>query len=261
LKLKFGAIVLVALVVVIGILLVVLRSGLNDKLETLYGNSGTKGLFVAELLADELQPIVENGTDPPDVQQIIEQIVDEYYKSVSGIYSVRYILIQDGSGFVIADTFKKTPPSWLVDKNPPAGKKHCEPWKTKDEKIYFDCAVPLKLPDEAIGAVRAGILQQNPQSPILQKLKTEHVNEVFRPLFYLSLPLVIVITVLLIVAFWYFVIRRIRFLSEATERMSFGDLETIVPMKSPDEIGNLEDTLERMRANLKDAIERLKRRK
>jgi HAMP domain-containing protein len=43
--------------------------------------------------------------------------------------------------------------------------------------------------------------------------------------------------------------------------MSFGDLETVVPMKNQDEIGTLEDTLERMRANLKDAIERLKRRK
>jgi HAMP domain-containing protein len=43
--------------------------------------------------------------------------------------------------------------------------------------------------------------------------------------------------------------------------MSFGDLETVIPVHSQDEIGVLEDTLERMRANLKDAIERLKRRK
>ena len=55
-------------------------------------------------------------------------------------------------------------------------------------------------------------------------------------------------------------VRRILAISQATERMSFGDLETVVDVKTQDEIGVLEDTLERMRANLKDAIERLKRR-
>jgi HAMP domain-containing protein len=262
LKWKFGVVVLIVLVIVISIPLYLLQGSFTRKLDVLYGAPDLKGLFVAELLANDIKPLIEQNVDSPEVQQNLEQTVNTYYKSVYGMYSVRYIFIQDGAGFVIADTFQDTVPQWLVEKNPLTGKKHCEPWKSsKDERVYFDCAVPLNFPKGGIGAVRAGILQQNPQSPILEKLKTEHLKGVFRPIVVFSVLLVIMVTVVLTLAFWYFVIRRIRFLSEATERMSFGDLETVVPIKSQDEIGTLEDTLERMRMNLKDAIERLKRRK
>jgi nitrogen fixation/metabolism regulation signal transduction histidine kinase len=87
------------------------------------------------------------------------------------------------------------------------------------------------------------------------------VDGVFNPIFYMALLFVVILSVLLTLAFWYLVLRRVVGITEATERMSFGDLDTVVPIKSQDEIGTLEDTLERMRANLKDAIERLKRRK
>jgi HAMP domain-containing protein len=180
------------------------------------------------------------------------------------MYNVRYILVQDGAGEVIADTFTDVAQDWLVKMNPPnpAGTKHCEPWKSsKDEKIYFDCAVPIKYPKGGMGAVRAGISQQNPQSPFLEKLKTAQLSGIFRKPTIIAILLVILFSVLCILAFWYFMLRRIKALTDAAERMSFGDLETIVPIKSQDEIGVLEDTLERMRMNLKDAIERLKRRK
>lgn len=265
---KFGVVILIVLVIVIGIPLYLLQGSLTHKLDVLYGAPDTKGLFVAEILARELNPLMEQNIDSPDVQQNLKQKLITYYNAVKGMYSVRYLLVQvvqDGSGVVIADTFPEVIPQWLVEKNPPTGKQHCESFKSSDEKIYFDCAVPLNLPKGGPGAVRAGILQQNPQSSStdnpLEKFKAEHVKGVFRPIVVLVVGLVIMITVLATLAFWYFVLRRIASLSEATERMSFGDLETVVPIKSQDEIGALEDTLERMRVNLKDAIERLKRRK
>lgn len=266
LKLKFGVFILLVLIVVVGILLIVLKGVLNREFEMFYGVSNTtKGLFVAELLAAEVKPIVERDVDILEVQQELQQIVNSTYKAVYGIYSVRYMYLQGSSGNVLVDTFgkDKTVPQSIVDLIP-LGEERCAPFNSGGYK-YYDCALPLALKDKttgekSTGAVRVGIIDQNPQS-LGQKLKTEHVNGVFKPVLYLSVLLVLVITVLLTLAFWYFVIRRIVFLSEAAERMSFGDLETVVPMKSQDEIGTLEDTLERMRANLKDAIERLKRRK
>jgi HAMP domain-containing protein len=265
LKWKSGVVVFVALLIVIVILLVVLRKSLNREFEALYGASSTKGLFVAELLATELRPIVGRDGDSLEVQQKVQEIVN-IYKSIYGIYGVRYLLVQDSSGGLVADTFKGTVSQSLVELNPLSEEKRCISFPDKAGNQYFDCALPLKLKDkitdkESTGAVRVGVMEQNPQSLVWQKLKTEHVKGVFNPIFYISLLLAIVLSVLLTLAFWYLVIRRIVFITEATERMSFGDLETVVPIKSQDEIGTLEDALERMRANLKDAIERLKRRK
>lgn len=267
LKLKFGAIILVVLAIVVVILLAVLRGALNSEFDMFYGAPNTKGLFVAELLGAEIQPVVERDIDDiREVQPELQQIVNNTYKAVYGIYSVRYMYIQDGSGFVLVDTFGKDKkvPQAIVDLNP-LGEKRCTSFDSRGRK-YYDCALPLILKDnttgeESTGAIRVGIMDQNPQSSLWQKLKTGHVDTVFNSILVAAVILVIIVTVLLTLAFWYFVIRRIVFLSEATERMSFGDLETVVPIKSQDEIGTLEDTLERMRANLKDAIERLKRRK
>ncbi len=267
LKWKSGIVVFIALLIVIFILLVILQNALNDEFEALYGDPSRRGLSVAKLLADELRPILErDDIDLLTVQQEIQQTVDAYIKAFHSIYSVRYILIQDGSGSVIVDTFKEMAPQSLVEINPPSEERRCKSFPVKGGNRYVDCAEPLQLIDKttgekSIGSIRIGLLEPNPQSPIWQKLKTEHVKGIFNPILGFSLLFIFLVTLLLTLAFWYFVIRRIVFLSEATERMSFGDLETVVPIKSQDEIGTLEDTLNRMRANLKDAIERLKRRK
>ena len=112
--------------------------------------------------------------------------------------------------------------------------------------------------DAGTGVVRVGILQQDTGEVFAQKIKREHVSKVFTPVMTVAILLVVFLTVGLTVAFWFFVIRRILFLTEFTEKMSFGELEIKVPIKSNDEIGNLEETLERMRVNLREAIERLK---
>ena len=254
LRWKFGFIILVALLLVVIILLFTLRGFLNREFEALYGSPSTKGSFIGELLVDELEPIIKENIDSQEVQQKIDT-----YKTIYGTYGARYVFIVDASGEVIVDTFKGRVPQSLVDLNPVSGEKTCKSFPSGNNK-YYDCAVPLQLPESA-GVIRVGILEQNPDSLVWQKFKTEHVKGIFSPIFIISLLLVVLVTVVLTLVFWYFVIRRIVSISQSTERMSFGDLETVIPVSSQDEIGVLEDTLERMRANLKDAIERLKRRK
>jgi HAMP domain-containing protein len=255
LRWKFGIVILVALFLVVVILVLALQAYLNREFEALYGTPSTKGRVVAELLADELKPIIKENIDSQEVQQTVDT-----YRSVYGVYGVRYVFLLDESGSVIADTYKGRVPQSLVDLNPLSEGESCKPF-TSGNKKYYDCAIPLQLPNEILGAVRVGILEQNPDSPVWQTFKTAHVKRVLNRILLISLLLVILVTVLLTLAFWYLVVRRIVSISQATERMSFGDLETIVAVESQDEIGMLEDTLERMRGNLKDAIERLKRRK
>jgi len=255
---KFGVIVFTSLTLVVIILLSILSGSLNSRLDVLYGSPKTTGIFVAELLADELAPVVKKDINSLEVQQELNESVGSYYKAVYGIYSVRYILVQDSESKIFADTFNDKTPAFLISKNTIDGKTHCEPWKSPDEFVYFDCAVPLKMGDAGTGAVRVGILQQDTGEEFAQKIKREHASKVFSPVMTAAILFIIFLTAALTAAFWFFVIRRIQFLTEFTEKMSFGELEIEVPVKSDDEIGHLEETLERMRINLREAIERLK---
>ncbi len=54
--------------------------------------------------------------------------------------------------------------------------------------------------------------------------------------------------------------RNILYLADVAERMSLGELDVKVEVKSKDELGRLAEALDRMRISLKAAIERLKRR-
>lgn len=53
----------------------------------------------------------------------------------------------------------------------------------------------------------------------------------------------------------------IQYLTEAAERISVGDLEAEIEVKSKDEIGNLADAISRMQDSLRYSIERLRRRR
>lgn len=261
LTLKFGLTILVIVSLVVVIMFVMLRGALSSKLEPLFGSAETKGYFVAESLAEALKPMAQQDVNALDVQQKFQQTVDAYYLGAYGIYSVAYFIIQDGAGTVLADTFKDVTPASIIEKNTVDEKRHCTPWEDSKKRTYYDCAVPFKLAGKSVGAVRAGILQQNSQQPLLQQLKTEHISDVFGgSVLLISVLLIFLMTVLFTAAFWYFIIRRLHLLTELAEKMSFGELDVELPIKAHDEIGMLEETLERMRVNLKEAIERLKER-
>ncbi len=257
LKWKFAAVVFLALFVVLLVLMFALRGFLNREFNALYGDPGTKGVFIADLLIQDLEPIIKQNIDSQDLQQTVDS-----YKAMYGIYGLRYIFLLDASNEVIVDTYKGKVPDSLVQLNLlPEDASEMRKVFPSGGKKYHDCAIELTLADGGRGTVRIGIQEQHADSPVWQNLKESHVGGVFQPVLLIALLLVVVVTVLLTLAFWWLVIRRVDSISQATERMSFGDLETEVEPQSQDELGGLEDALERMRANLKDAIERLKRRK
>lgn len=253
LRLKLGVLLLILFLVMILILIFALRGYVNQEFTDL---SKTKGLFIANLLAGDLEPLVKENVDSQNVQRTVDT-----YKTDYGMYGVRYILIRDASGKIIIDTYKdQEVPEGIAALNPLSEKKQCQSFPSGG-KTYLDCSVPLKFSADTDGSVRIGLLGQSVPSEVEQQLNAQYSSGVFRSILLLLIVLVLIVIALLTVVFQYFVIRRVVFLTEAAERMSFGDLETAISIKSQDEIGNLEDALERMRANLKDAIERLKRRK
>ncbi|MBX7151197.1 cell wall metabolism sensor histidine kinase WalK [bacterium] len=55
--------------------------------------------------------------------------------------------------------------------------------------------------------------------------------------------------------------KQLLYLTESADKISMGDLESIVHVKAKDEIGDLANAIERLRESLKAAIERLKKKK
>ena len=257
LKWKFAAVVFLALLVVLLILMFTLRGFLNREFDALYGDPGTKGFFIADLLMHDLAPIIQENIDSQELQQIVDN-----YKAIYGLYGLRYIFLLDGTNEVIVDSYKKKVPESLVKLNLlPEGSSEERKVFPSGGKKYHDCALELKLADGGRGTIRIGIEELHADSPVWQNLKESHVGGVLKPILWIALLLIILVTVLLSLMFWWFVVQRLDSISQATERMSFGDLDNEVEAHSLDEFGNLEETLNQMRGNLKDAIERLKRRK
>ncbi len=71
----------------------------------------------------------------------------------------------------------------------------------------------------------------------------------------------IVIIGFCITIYGYRLTRNIQYLTEAADRISVGDLEAEIEVKSKDEIGSLADAISRMQDSLRFSIERLRRRR
>jgi HAMP domain-containing protein len=71
------------------------------------------------------------------------------------------------------------------------------------------------------------------------------------------------LVVLLAVIYLYSrsVIRPIRYLSEVSDKISMGELDTPIQIKAKGEVGALAESIERMQTSVKAAIERLQKRK
>ncbi len=257
LKWKFAAVVFLALLGVLLILMIALRGFLNREFDALYGDPATKGFFIADLLIHDLRPVIQEDIDSQELQHIVDS-----YKAIYGIYGLRYIFLLDAANNVIVDSYKNKIPASLVNLNHlPDESSESRTMFTSKARTYHDCAVEIQLEDRGRGTLRIGVEQQQAESPVWQTLKTSHIRGVFTPIMWMAVLLTVLVTALLSVAFWWFIVQRLESITQATERMSFGDLENEVEVHSLDEFGLLEETLNQMRGNSKDAIERLKRRK
>ncbi len=85
--------------------------------------------------------------------------------------------------------------------------------------------------------------------------------EIRTKMFYFIMLVALVFMLMFVYFYSRSVIGPIRYLSEAADRISMGDLDTPIKIKAKGEVGLLAESIERMQMSVKAAIERLQKRK
>ena len=134
-------------------------------------------------------------------------------------------------------------------------------WKDPDGKIRdkFMVCTPVEGTKFIIAATTY-ISEFNQPMQELQTKAAEHIQTI-RNLSLLILLLALAIFGVLVSLFGHRMTGKIKELTQAADRISVGDLDFEVKVKSNDEIGDLAEAISRMQDSIKLSIERLRRRK
>ncbi len=110
---------------------------------------------------------------------------------------------------------------------------------------------PLRLNNRAVGAIVVGVTNQGIQRDILSTIASVAV--------YSLIPLLL--ATLLAILFARPLTRKVLYLTDRADQISRGELSGSVEVKSNNELGDLGESLERMRVSMEEALERLRRRR
>ena len=141
-------------------------------------------------------------------------------------------------------------------------------WKDADGKIRpkYMYLAPVRGTDLVVASTTYIEEFSKPSRTIADKMEQvegrflRQYEEKFRLFYFLIL---IVLLVLLLVIFFYSrsVIHPIRDLSDVADRISMGELDAAIRVRARGEVGLLAESIERMQASVRAAIERLQRRR
>jgi HAMP domain-containing protein len=136
-------------------------------------------------------------------------------------------------------------------------------WKDADGEIRqkYMAIVPIDLPDRPFLIGATAYVDEFTQRTEELEATADDMARDFRNFNFAGLIGAIVIIGLCISIYGHRLSRRIMYLTEAAERISVGDLEAEIEVKSKDEIGSLADAISRMQDSLRFSIERLRRRR
>ena len=134
-------------------------------------------------------------------------------------------------------------------------------WKDADGVIrpkYMFC-IPIEGTDLVVAATTYIDEFSKPAKQIEQRImnRAERTRIVFMIVMGVSLIVVILITSL----YAGTIVKPIVHLTEVADRISLGDLDTKIEIRSSDEVGMLAESFERMQESLRAAIERLRRKR
>ena len=141
-------------------------------------------------------------------------------------------------------------------------------WKDADGKIRskYMYLAPVKGTDFIVASTtyieefsKPSRVIEAKMDQIERRFLQEYGNR-FR-IFYLVIMMVLLVLLLVIYFYSRSVIHPIRYLSEVADKISMGDLDTRIRVKSGGEVGVLAESIERMQMSVKAAIERLQKRK
>ena len=110
---------------------------------------------------------------------------------------------------------------------------------------------PLMLNNKAVGAIVVGVTNQGIQQDVLSTIGSVAI--------YSLIPLLL--ATLLAILFARPLARKVLYLTDRADQISRGELSDSVEVKSNNELGDLGESLERMRVSMQEALERLRRRR
>ncbi len=141
-------------------------------------------------------------------------------------------------------------------------------WKDADGTIRpkYMFTAPVKDTNLVVAATTYIDEFSKPARAIVDKMKevqgtyVDDYNKRFK-IFYLVALLDLTVLLLIIFLYSSLVVRPIRHLSEVADKISMGDLKTTISVKGKGEVAVLAQSIERMQASVKAAIERLQKRR
>jgi HAMP domain-containing protein len=156
----------------------------------------------------------------------------------------------------------KLPEFWGILERSLKGRSHgYYNWKDADGVMrakYMYCA-PIAGTDLVVAATTYIDEFSKPAKQIEQRIvdRAERTRIVFLIVMGVSLIVVILVTSM----YSRTIVRPIVYLTQVADRISLGDLDTKIEIKSSDEVGMLAESLDRMQESLRAAIERLRRKR
>lgn len=136
-------------------------------------------------------------------------------------------------------------------------------WKDPDGKIRekYMAVTPINLEGMPFLLMSTEYIDEFTKKTESLKIKATKLAEDTTKLLVLIGLVGIGLMAFIIVIYGYRLTRNIKYLTEAADRISVGDLEAEIEVTSKDEIGNLADAISRMQDSLRFSIERLRRRR
>ncbi len=136
-------------------------------------------------------------------------------------------------------------------------------WKDPDGKMRekYMAVTPIRIEGTPFLLMSTEYIDEFVKKTDYLKAYAKDTTTKIRNINFGVLLVVIVIIGLCIIIYGYRLTRSIQYLTEAADRISVGDLEAEIEVKSKDEIGNLADAISRMQDSLRFSIERLRRRR
>jgi len=141
-------------------------------------------------------------------------------------------------------------------------------WKDADGKIRpkYMFITPIQGTDFRVAATTYIDEFSRPAKAIEDRMKWIEIDylrsyESKIQIFYFIIVIALVIMLMVIYFYSRSIVRPIRYLSEVADRISMGDLEAPIKLKTGGEVGLLAESIGRMQASVKAAIERLQKRR
>ena len=243
LRWKFAFAFIFGAVLLAGVIAYMLNGYLSKTLENELINT-------SRMIARSIEePVAENlfTRDTRALKDLVEKY--KYFENVD------YLIIEDFERNVVAHTFIEEIPQELVGANSNEALDEEGAYNTKivsqqEEKTkYVDIIIPVK--EGELGYIRIGTNKKYIDS------------KVYTTIYYTMSVIGVLTTLWMLVGIlmvYFQVTQPIKFLADMAEKISLGDFNTPIKVKSKNEIGELAEAIERMRESLKAAIERLKKR-